>query len=274
MSDIYRAISKLLSEGHRGALATVIGASGSTPGKESAKMLVREDGSTVGTIGGGCTEADVWALAREAIEKDCPIRKSFELSPKTAGEEGLACGGVVEIFIEPLGSPVVHIFGAGHIARQLVPLVEMVGMKCVIVDDRPQFADSEHFPPTSQVIVADFEDCFEKLSITPASFIVIVTRGHKYDQLVLSKAIRTQAGYIGLIGSKPKIAGIYKTLREEGVSQEELDEIHAPIGIDIGSRTPEEIAVSIAAELIAHRRKAYLKGNNRRLGKAGRSTTY
>ena len=100
MSDIYRAISKLLSEGQRGALATVIGASGSTPGKESAKMLVREDGSTVGTIGGGCTEADVWALAREAIEKDCPIRKSFELSPKTAEEEGLACGGVVEIFID------------------------------------------------------------------------------------------------------------------------------------------------------------------------------
>lgn len=274
MSDIYREISKLLSEGQRGALATVISASGSTPGKESAKMLVREDGSTVGTIGGGCTEADVWALAREAIERDCPIRKSFELTPKTAEEDGLACGGTVEIFIEPLGSPVVHIFGAGHIARQLVPLVELVGMKCVITDDRPQFADSEHFSPDSRVLVSDFEDCFEKLAITPACFIVIVTRGHKYDQFVLSKALQTSAGYIGLIGSKPKIAGIYKTLREQGVSQEQLDEIHAPIGLDIGSRTPEEIAVSIAAELIAHRRKAYLKGNSRRLGKADQSTTY
>ena len=272
MSDIYREISKLLSEGRRGALATVIGASGSTPGKESAKMLIREDGTIFGTIGGGCTEADVWALAREAIERDVPIRRDFELTPKTAEEEGLACGGIVEIFIEPLGSPVVHIFGAGHIARQLAPLVHLVGMKCVIIDDRPQFADSEHFPPDSQVLVAGFEDCFERLNISPASFIVIVTRGHKYDHLVLSEAIRTSAGYIGLIGSKPKIARIYKMLREEGISQESLDEIHAPIGLDIGSRTPEEIAVSIAAELVAHRRKAYLKGKGRRLGKADQST--
>ena len=272
MSDIYSEISKLLSEGQRGALATVIGASGSTPGKESAKMLIREDGSTVGTIGGGCTEADVWALAREAIERDSPIRRSFELSANTAEEEGLACGGIVEIFIEPLGRPTVHIFGAGHIARQLAPLVEMVGMKCVVIDDRPQFANSEHFPASSEVIVSDFEECLEKLMISPASFVVIVTRGHKYDHLVLSKAIKTTAGYIGLIGSKPKIARIYKMLRKEGVSQERLDEIHAPIGLDIGSRTPEEIAVSIAAELVAHRRKAFVTGKGRRLGKADQAT--
>ena len=236
-------------------------------------MLIREDGSICGTIGGGCTEADVWSLAREAIERDRPIRRSFELTPKTAEEEGLACGGVVEIFIEPLGSPTVYIFGAGHIARQLAPLVEMVGMKCVITDDRPQFANSEHFPPSSEINVADFEVCFDKLPISPASFIVIVTRGHKYDHLVLSEAIKTTAGYIGLIGSKPKIARIYKMLREEeSVSQERLDEIHAPIGLDIGSRTPEEIAVSIVAELVAHRRKSYVTGKGRRLGKAGETT--
>jgi len=235
-------------------------------------MLIREDGTTFGTIGGGCTEADVWTLAREAIERDSPIRRDFELTPKTAEEEGLACGGIVEIFIEPLGSPTVNIFGAGHIARQLAPLVEMVGMKCVISDDRPLFASSEHFPSSSEVIVSDYEKCFDELPISPASYVVIVTRGHKYDHLVLSKAIKTTAGYIGLIGSKPKIARIYKMLREEGVTQDRLDEIHAPIGLDIGSRTPEEIAISIVAELVAHRRKAYLTGKGRRLGKADEVT--
>ena len=265
MTEIYTEITRLLESGQRGALATVIGATGSTPGKESAKMLVREDGSTVGTIGGGCTEADVWALAREAIELDHPIRRSFKLTPKTAEEDGLACGGTVEIFIEPLGSPLVYLFGAGHIARQLVPLVEKVGMGCVVVDDRGQFASREHFPNAHDVVVDEFETVFERLTLTPSSYVVIITRGHRYDQLVLSRAVQTDASYIGLIGSKAKVGRIFKALREEGVSDTTLAQIRAPIGLDIGCRSPEEIAISIAAELIAHRRQPFVKGEGRRI---------
>ncbi len=265
MSEIYREIAELLEKGQRGALATVIGATGSTPGKESAKMLVRDDGSTVGTIGGGCTEADVWALAREVIDNDRPMRHSFKLTPKTAEEDGLACGGTVEVFIEPLGSPTVYIFGAGHIARQLVPLAANVGMNCIVVDDRERFAHPDHFPNACQVVVSEFETCFDELPIGPSSYLVIVTRGHRYDQLCLTKAVATTAGYIGLIGSKAKIARIFKSLKDQKVTNERLAEVHAPIGLDIGCQSPEEIAVSIVAELIAHRRRAHLKGGKRRL---------
>jgi len=265
MSGIYQEIAALLESGRRGALATVIGATGSTPGKEAAKMLVRDDGTTFGTIGGGCTEADVWALAREAIDLDQPLRRAFKLTPKTAAEDGLACGGTVEIFIEPLGCPVAHIFGAGHIARQLVPLAQNVGIDCVVVDDRDQFANRDHFPSARDVVVCDFESCFDRLTITPSSYIVIVTRGHRYDQCVLARAVRTDASYVGLIGSKAKIGRIFKSLSDAGVPRARLAEVRAPIGIDIGSRTPEEIAVSIVAELVAHRRRAHLKGDKRRL---------
>jgi xanthine dehydrogenase accessory factor len=258
--EIYKEIVKLLESRRRGAVATVIGSRGSTPGKEAAKMLIRDDGSTAGTIGGGCTEAEVWALAREVMDRDVPLRRSFVLSPKAAEEEGLACGGVVEIFIEPIGSPVVIIFGAGHIARRLVPLLKLVGLNTVVVDDRAEFANRGHFPDAGEVVVSSFETCFEKLEVAPSSSIVIVTRGHRYDQLVLQKAVETPASFVGLIGSRAKITRICRALLRSGAPRERLESIKAPIGLDIGSRTPEEIAVSIVAQIIAHRRRAHLKG--------------
>lgn len=261
MKEIYQEILRILEEGERAAVATVIGATGSTPGKESAKMLIRADGSSVGSIGGGCTEADVWALARRVIETDQPVRKSFTLTPKDAEEEGLACGGIVEIFIEPIGSPMVYLFGAGHIARSVVRIASMVGLNTTVVDDRERFASRDFFPDASRLVVSSFEDAFEKLTFTENSCIVIVTRGHRHDQYVLSRAVRTQAGFIGLIGSKAKITRIFRSLADEGVSPERLREVRAPIGLDIGCRTPEEIAVSIVAQLIAHRRRAYIKGD-------------
>ena len=237
--DIYKEIVLLLEARRRGALATVIGSRGSTPGKEAAKMLVRDDGSTAGTIGGGCTEAEVWALAREVMDTDTPIRRSFVLTPKAAEEEGLACGGVVEIFIEPVGSPVVVIFGAGHIARSLAPLLGLVGLNTVVVDDRAEFANRERFPDAGELVVCGFDTCFEKLTITRSSYIVIVTRGHRYDQLVLSRAIETPAAFVGLIGSRAKITRICRALLREGADRERLAMLKAPIGLDIGSRTPE-----------------------------------
>lgn len=260
--DIFQAISELLEGGGRGALATVISANGSTPGKEGAKMLIREDGSTFGTIGGGCTEASVWALARTAMEKDQALRETFKLSPKQAGEEGLACGGTLEVFVEPIGSPVVILFGAGHIAQAVAKLCDSVGLEVQVVDDREKFANEERFPHATKIVVSDFETCFQKLSVKPSSYLVIVTRGHRYDQLTLAGALATPASFVGLIGSRVKIAHIFHNLKRQGVITQTPENVKAPIGLDIGARTPEEIAVSIVAQLIAHRRQAFVKGND------------
>lgn len=259
MSDLYSEIVRIIESGEKAALATVIGATGSTPGKESAKMLIRADGSSVGSIGGGCTEADVWALAREVMETDQPLRKSFTLTPKMAEEEGLACGGIVEIFIEPIGSPMVYLFGAGHIAKNVVKIAAMVGFNTTVVDDRPQFANREAFPEASEIVVCPFEEAFQKIHFTPNSYIVIVTRGHRHDQYVLSEAIKTPAFYIGLIGSKAKISRIFRTIVDAGGDPRRLQDVKAPIGLNIGCRTPEEIAVSIVAQLIGERRRVYVK---------------
>lgn len=260
MDAIYKEIVKLLESGERAALATVIRSTGSTPGKEAAKMLVRADGTSVGSIGGGCTEADVWALARRVIETEEPLRETFTLTPKTAEEEGLACGGIVEVFIEPIGAPVLYVFGAGHIGKHVVRLANTVGINTVVVDDRARFANREHFPDAGEIVVVqDFGEAFERFTFGENSYIVIVTRGHRYDELVLSRAVRTEAGYVGLIGSKAKISRIYRRLVDEGVARSRIEQVHAPIGLDIGCRTPEEISVSIVAQLIAQRRQAFIK---------------
>jgi xanthine dehydrogenase accessory factor len=258
--EIYKEIVRLIERGEKAALATVVGSTGSTPGKESAKMLVRADGTTLGSIGGGCTEADVWALAREVIATDRPLRRSFKLTPRMAEEGGLACGGVVEIFVEPIGNPTVIIFGGGHIARSVAPLAQKVGLNAVVVDDREQFLNRTYFPEPAQLVVSDFATAFQKLLITENSYLVIVTRGHRYDQFVLGEAIKTSASYIGLIGSKAKITRIFRALTAQGADPARLRAVKAPIGLDLGCRMPEEIAVSIVGQLIAHRRRFYLKG--------------
>jgi len=262
MLEIYQEIVRIIERGENAALATVIGCKGSTPGKESAKMLIRADGTCIGTIGGGCTEAEVWALAREVLSTDRPIRKSFKLTLDHAEQEGLACGGIVEIFVEPIGQPVVYIFGAGHIARALANITTLVGMSTVVVDDREQYASRAHFPEPARLVVSDFSTVFGELHINESSYLVIVTRGHRHDQVVLGEALGTSASYIGLIGSRSKIGRIFRALEDRGADPARLRSVKAPIGLDIGSRTSEEIAVSIAAQLIAHRRRYYTKGND------------
>jgi xanthine dehydrogenase accessory factor len=157
----------------------------------------------------------------------------------------------MEILLEPISSePTVYIFGAGHISQQLSPLAKRVQFKVVVIDDREMFANRERFPEADEVVVSEFAKCFDGLDIDPSSYIVIVTRGHLYDGSVLEQAVKTNARYIGMIGSKKKIRTLYQNLIEKGVLKETLDRVHAPIGIDISSETPEEIAVSIVAELI------------------------
>jgi xanthine dehydrogenase accessory factor len=351
MQDIYSEIVRALEKKEKLALATLITRVGSAPRGVGAKYLIKEDGTSRGSIGGGCVEAEVWQGAKEVMKKGEGGVLHFELTSEQLAEGGLICGGNIDIFLEPLkeefldiyrevvrlkqkggsailatlmsidggfpkgesskvlikapgekvgsllnedqlekrilkegevslrekrptiiildserketlwkkmeillepifSEPTVYIFGAGHISQQLSPLAKRVQFKVVVIDDREMFANRERFPEADEVIVSGFEKCFDRFHIDPSSYIVIVTRGHLYDGSVLEQAIETDARYIGMIGSKKKIRTLYQNLIGKGVPKETLDRVHAPIGIDINSETPEEIGVSIVAELI------------------------
>lgn len=348
--NLYEEIIEGLKAKERLALATLIRRTGSAPRAEGTKYLIRADGRTVGSIGGGRVEAKVWQEAQEVIREGTRKVLHFRLSAEDSAESGMICGGNVDIFLEPLNEgflkiyqeiksmkqqggagilatlisseegishgerskllirtsgerfgslleekgleeevvkeserllkekkpevmvlhkgdkktevllepilsePTVFIFGAGHISQQLVPLAKKVDFKVVVIDDREMFANYERFPEADEVIVTEFEKSFDQLSIDETSYLVIVTRGHLYDGIVLEQAIKTRARYIGMIGSRKKIQTLFNQLLEKGVSKEALDRIHAPIGIEIHAETPEEIAISIIAELIKVRR--------------------
>jgi xanthine dehydrogenase accessory factor len=347
MKDIYSEIVETLERREKVVLATLINRMGSAPRAVGAKYLVMADGTSVGSIGGGCVEAEVWQEAQKVMEKGKGRILHFELTSEQLAEGGLICGGNIDIFLEPLredflniyqeaarirqkggsailatlvsvegdlpkgwegskilmkdsgekvgslsggvelekkilgevkvtakekkpkvlvfssenrktevllepvfSEPTVYIFGGGHISEQLAPLAKKVHFKVVVIDDREMFANQERFPEVDQVIVSEFEKCFEQLSMDDFSYIVIVTRGHLYDGFVLEQAVRTNACYVGMIGSKKKVKTLYQNLMKKGISKEALKRVHAPIGLEINSETPEEIAVSIVAELI------------------------
>jgi xanthine dehydrogenase accessory factor len=351
MQDIYSEIVKALRRKENLALGTLITRVGSAPRAEGAKYLIREDGTSLGSIGGGCVEAEVWQEAQEVMMKGKGKILHFNLTSEQLAEGGLICGGNIDILLEPLkegflniyeevvrirhkggsailatlisvdnvfpkegsskvlmkasgemvgfmsggeslerrvlseggallkerkpkviilssekddspwkemeillepifSDPTVYIFGAGHVSQQLAHHAKRVDFKVVVIDDRQIFANRERFPEADEVIVSEFEKSFNHLNIDDASYIVIVTRGHLYDGFVLEQAIKTNARYIGMIGSKKKIQTLYQDLMKKGIYKETLDRVYAPIGIDINSETPEEIAVSIVGELI------------------------
>ena len=346
MQDIYSEIVEALGRKEKCVLATLITRTGSAPRAVGAKYLIKGDGTSLGSIGGGCVEAEVWQKAQKVMEEAKGEILHFDLTSEQLAEGGLICGGNIDIFLEPLkedflnvyqevsrikqkgssailatlvsvdgdfpkgegskaliktsgekvgsllggvelerkilsegevllkekkpkvlilssehrrmevllepifSEPTVYIFGGGHISEQLAPLVKRVHFTVVVIDDRDMFANRERFPEADEVIVSEFEKCFDQLNIDDSSYIVIVTRGHLYDGFVLEQAVKTNARYIGMIGSKKKIKTLYEILVKKGVSKETLNRVHAPIGLEINSETPEEIAVSIVAELI------------------------
>jgi xanthine dehydrogenase accessory factor len=255
--DIYEEIVKLRQEGRRGAVATIVNVRGSIPSFETAKMLVRDDGSIAGTIGGGCVEAEVWQAAREVMESEKPRSLTFNLNQDPKYDTGLVCGGTLDIFIEPVLPPaLLYIFGAGHVSVNLYKVARGAGFEVTIVDDRETYASRDRFPEAKEVIAQDFEQAMAGLSPNQSSYIVIVTRGHRDDMRVLRWAVQTEARYIGMIGSKRKTITIFRELTKEGIPAELFDRVHAPVGLDIGAITPEEIAVAITAELIAVRRRS------------------
>ncbi len=243
--------------GERGALATIVHTNGSIPSYESSRMLVREDGSIAGTIGGGCVEADVWAAAKDVIQSEQPRKMTFNLNHDAEYDSGLICGGTLEIFVEPiLPQPNLYIFGGGHVSSAVARAASSAGFIITVIDDREAFANRERFP-MARDLYTSYQEAYEKLQPNSASYLLIVTRGHKDDMRVLSWAVRTQARYIGMIGSKRKVLSVYHALVErEGYSLAEFERVYAPVGLDIGALTPEEIAISITAELIAVRRNS------------------
>jgi xanthine dehydrogenase accessory factor len=254
--DIYEQIVQLRREGRRGAVATITNVRGSIPSFQTAKMLVRDDGSIAGTIGGGCVEAEVWQAAREVMEEEKPRSLTFNLNNNPRYDTGLACGGTLEIFIEPVLPPaLLYIFGAGHVAYNLYKVATIAGFEVVVIDDRESYANAERFPEAREVIADDFDAVTARLHVPESSYIVIVTRGHRDDMRVLRWAIHANARYLGMIGSRRKTIAIYKELEKEGIPAEKFANVHAPVGLEIGAVTPEEIAVAIVAELIAERRR-------------------
>lgn len=346
MQAVLEEAVRQMEQGQPCVLATVVRTRGSTPQKPGAKLLVRKDGSAVGTLGGGCVEGDIWFAAKEILRKGGgPQYKDYYLNEDIAARDGLVCGGTMYFFLEPLlnevflpfgreilrayqgGDPVAmatvikavpgahnlgyhlllrsdgttmgslgaealdaeaveamktvadlgrnkHLIaqdgtelfvegfttpptlimmGGGHIGKALVPLAKTLGFRAYVIDDRPQFASKERFPEADGVVVGDFAKSLEQVPINVNTFIVVATRGHRFDDLALEAAARTRARYVGLVGSKRKTILIFEALLKHGVPIERVRQIHAPIGLDIGALTPEEIAVSIMSEIIMDR---------------------
>ena len=348
MESVFRAAVDEAKSGNEHVIATVIRTSGSTPQKSGAKLLVRKDGSGVGTLGGGCVEGDIWFAARQLLKRGGSAEmRDYELNEELAAQDGLVCGGTMYFLIDPVrdgdtygefaeevvaayegGKPVaivnivkapadsglvvgkrmlvrengatsgslgdeklesdsarrarelmalgkndyvvasngveyyveayttpptLVIAGGGHVSKALAPIAKSVGFRLFILDDREEFANAERFPEAEIVQVGEYETGLQQLPINANSFIVIATRGHRYDDSALASALRTPASYVGLLGSKRKTILIYEALLKRGFSLDDIRRTRSPIGLDIGARTPEEIALSIMSEILMFR---------------------
>jgi len=255
MENVLAALTRALERGEMAALVTIVAAHGSTPQRVGAKMLVFADGRTVGTIGGGCYENDAFWKAREALKTRRARVVHYELSDDLAEESGLICGGQMDVFIEPIEpAPRLYIIGAGHVGYQLGQIASTVGFRLHVVDDRQKFANHERFATADEVVVENVAEWVRTAAIPESAFVVVLTRGHRQDFDVLRGLADKAFRYVGLIGSRAKVARLTDALIADGVSTEWLRQLHAPIGFDIGAISPEEIAVAILAELIAVRR--------------------
>ncbi len=246
---------RLRSLGQKCALATIVEVNGSIPSFQTAKLLVREDGSLVGTIGGGCVEAEVWNAAREVMQTGKARNMQFTLGQDAAYDNGLICGGQLEVFVECIApQPTVLIFGGGHISKSLAKVLDLAGFRVSVIDNREAYANRERFPEAAEVFAEEYEDVFPRLQVSETTYIVIVTRGHRDDMRVLRWAVDTRVRYIAMIGSRRKTIGVVKELEKEGVPHAAFERVYAPMGLEIGAVSPEEIAISVGAEMIAMRR--------------------
>ncbi len=257
--NIFQKINELMAKGETFAVATIVRTEGSTPRKPGAKMIILSDGSTFGTIGGDCVESGAVAEALEAIKEGRSQTVSMALEEEESGGVGMRCGGSVEVYIEIINpAPKLLIIGGGQIGARVAKLGLEVGFSVTVIDP---LVKEENFPKPVEIIPEFVEKSISKIEITPQTCVVIAT-GHKYDEAALEAVIDSKAAYIGMVGSRRKAAAIFRNLRDEGVPEEKLKRVHSPVGLDIGAETPEEIAVSIIAEIIKERRKPLATGRS------------
>ena len=247
--DVVQALLELLASRQRGALATVVRVSGSTPQRPGARLLWREDGTTLGTVGGGAIESAVL----EALQRALRDREPELLSRDLAHDLGMCCGGRMEIFVEPiLPAPRLWLLGAGHVAKPTAALARSIGFEVHVIDDREELNTAERFPECERVI-GDPSEVLRKAALGEADWVLIMTHDHQLDEAALHAAAGQSAQYVGLVGSKRKVLRLVERVRAKRNGDFPLERVFAPVGLDIGAVSPEEIAISIVAELVALR---------------------
>jgi xanthine dehydrogenase accessory factor len=251
MNTIYEAIAEAVRQRKAVALATIVQTGGSTPRRVGTKMLIRPDGTSMGTIGGGALEAAIIKAAQEALIEGKSRLVHYGLRADQHREDLGVCGGDLEVFIDVIAPQLtLLLIGAGHVAVPLAQLAHLLGFRTVVFDDRAEYANQDRFPQAGEVQVEDFETGLSTLDITPSTWVVIASRSHESDAVALRAVVESPAVYIGLLGSRRKVSLIFKALREAGVGEVQLARVYAPVGLDLGAETPEEIALSIMAEII------------------------
>lgn len=257
--DIFREIVRLQAAGVPAALATIVGTRGSTPGRTSMRLLVLGDGTFLGTVGGGCLEAEVYEAAMQSIADEQPRTLTFRLTEQDSPDSGLMCGGEVTIFVEPITTPALWIFGGGHVSQALCQVAALAGFRVTVADDRDRFANPQRFPEAAATLAQPFVEAVAAMPIQANTYAVVVTRGHREDGLVLEALGGRFAGgercrFLGMIGSAAKKKALFDRLLKVGIGEDFLATVRTPMGIHIGGRTHEEIAVSVVGELISVRR--------------------
>ena len=251
-TTIYNEIQACLKRGERVAVATVVKTIGAAPCGVGTKMLVRADGTTSGSFSGAKVDAQV---AQESIQALREGHSQLIHVHLDADQAVGSCGATLELFIEVLyPEPRLIIAGAGYVAQALSRLATQLDFRIVVVDDRRDLADPQSFGDKVQLMFGDIPQTIRELEPDEASWIVIVTRGHHLDKDALRAALETQARYVGMIGSPGKIKNIFRDLLKEDMPRERLAQVHSPIGLDLGAETPDEIALSIAAEMLMLRK--------------------
>lgn len=251
--ELYEEVVRLTRCGEAYALATVVANAGSSPRKSGAKMLIRKDGSSFGSVGGGRVEKETIDAALQALTTGEPRLLEFILTE----EHGFACGGSMTVFIEPCGQrPQLVLFGAGHVGRAISHLASGCGFRLVVVDERTDCAVQDLLPGADRILCCAVPAAFEQLNFDRETAVIIATPGHLSDFDAVRGCLASDAGFIGLLGSRRKREALMLTLTQEGFDSEQRSRIVTPVGLDIGAQTPEEIAVSIVAQLISLKRKA------------------
>jgi len=247
---LYQELARLEKSGESGVLCTIISSRGSTPRRTGSKMLVYPDGSFIGTVGGGEVESRVIREALTTLENGSPKLLSYDMVDPKQGDPGV-CGGQLEVYVEPiLPSPTVVVIGGGHVGKAVAHLARWLNFRVVVSDDRVEFCTPEANPDADAFYPVKMSELPRELKITPQTYLILTTRGVTVDIEGMPALLNTPAGYIGVIGSKRRWTMTRKALLEAGISEEKVQRVVSPIGLELNAETPEEIAVSIMAEII------------------------